>query len=331
VDVAVQTAGGTVTMTSGYTYVQGNVDARAPSIRYPVVYSTADPASCYWIADVSLAQGAAVGPWGLQIDLTAGAKMLDGGLNFGGAIGADGTGNAFAGFSVWNPFNEPQQVDVALDAQAIATPGYQQRNMSLMVSIFQFPADGSKVKVGDDLLTIAAATIGEVSLRASRILNPGFYTIEVTSAAGSPRGAFQLGATTHFVSRTGGGFQGGVVLGGYMMRNDNGQPISAFAGICISESQPVHFTTVRYTDASGSPVAGPLVLKIKNKGVAVYDSCADLSCLPSSLDENINDVPPTRAAASRENRLWPFKIGDLQISNFARGLLSRHTDVANNR
>ena len=70
-----------------------------------------------------------------------------------------------------------------------------------------------------------------------------------------------------------------------MIRNYDGQPISAFAGICISESQPVHFTTIRYADAAGKPVAGPLVLKIKNKGEVVYDSCADLSCRPGLQNE----------------------------------------------
>jgi hypothetical protein len=108
---------------------------------------------------------------------------------------------------------------------------------------------------------VGTALFGKPPFQITRVLPPGFYSVEVTTQARSPRATFQLAAETNFVGRAGGGFQGGAVVGGYLNFDSAGQPLHGFSAFCISEAQSVQFKTYNGADFSTAG-AGNLTLTI---------------------------------------------------------------------
>jgi hypothetical protein len=216
-------------------------------------YLRTDPAlPCpgFYVADVSLAAGQRDGRWGVEILVTGGERLLQGGLNLGGGLGENGAFNGWGGFNIQNPLREPQQLRIDLAAQPLATPGYSDSNLRIRVEVL----DSARRSTG-------ASASGVPPLQLRTVLQPGFYVVEVWTLAGSPRATFQMAAETGFLDRAGGGFQGGVNVGGHLTRNAAGESLHGFAGFCISEDQLVTFQTFGAPSYPGAG-AGDLLLQI---------------------------------------------------------------------
>jgi YVTN family beta-propeller protein len=218
----------------------------------------------YYTAVVSLADGAQPGFWGMQVLTTAGQRLLQGGFNLGGAFDANGGNPGFGAFNIANAANEPQTVKITVLAQALPTTGFSAANLGLSVQLLQQQPDGSRTPVGQ-------AVSGPPPLTMSSTVNPGFYVVNITSLAGSPRGTFQMSMETAFTNRPGGAFQGGVVVGGYAARDASGNSTQGFGGFCISDGQTINISTFgapTYGDAG----AGDLVLALKDRDGKVIRS-----------------------------------------------------------
>ena len=227
---------------------QGSTGKPAVDLPLSVNPSEAYP-GCY-LADVALAPGARPGIWGLEVLTTAGKRELSGGLNFGGVVDVNEQNPAWGAFNFTNPTQESQEIRLRLDAQALPTPGYSAGNLGLrgrILDVNQVPLD--------------QGISGRPPLQMTRMLKPGFYIVEVTTLTGSPRATFQLAAETSFVDRAGGGFQGGVAVGGHLHYDDSAQSLHGFAAFCLSEAQTVQFKTYGGEDY-GTAGAGDLVLTL---------------------------------------------------------------------
>jgi hypothetical protein len=181
----------------------------------------------------------------------SGGRLLQGGLNFGGRAASNVRG--FAGFNITNPSNEMQVVNLGI---SVHTPGrvFLERRSS---------AQGNTSYIDQSVSS------GETSLSAT--VPPGFYVVafEPFNSASTP---YAISALTSYVNRPGGGFQGGVVVGGYHdpARATAATQATGFAGFCIAEpynalvrveSRPTYgssgATGIAFTVASG---AGQLFL-----------------------------------------------------------------------
>lgn len=198
----------------------------------------------YYTAVLGLRPGATDGTFGAQILLTAGQRYLQGGVNLGGGFAPNGGSPGFAAFTISNPNNEPQVVNVSLAAQALAGS-----TSSTLGVVLQF-LDGAHNPVGPSISQ--TSNNGTLQITASRTLDPGFYILSIQSASGSAAGNFQLSANTSFIDPSrGGAFQGGVVVGGYLITPPNGVASPGFAGFCISDAQNITI------NAYSSGVYGP--------------------------------------------------------------------------
>ncbi|MEM9313203.1 MAG: proprotein convertase P-domain-containing protein [Pseudomonadota bacterium] len=174
------------------------------------------------------------GRWNMEILLTAGQRLLQGGLNLGGGFeGANRPG--FAAFNIANAANEPQRVAVNL---GLTKPD----SMNVQFDIVRRDVDPAQV-------VVSGVTNGGV---AEYVLNPGFYVVQVFGVSGTIVPAqFSLALETSFVNRPGGAFQGGVNLGGFMSNAGTGTP-GGFGALCISEAQNVSFETSAAADGVGN-------------------------------------------------------------------------------
>jgi parallel beta-helix repeat protein len=84
-------------------------------------------------------------------------------------------------------------------------------------------------------------------------LTPGFYVVEIVSAAGSPRGTFQMGLDAL-------GFSGGVVVGGFITEG-----LTGFGAFCVPQSQNVDMRLLGNTEY-GAAAAGDLILTLRDAG-----------------------------------------------------------------
>ena len=207
----------------------------------------------YFTSGLTLQDGAEGGTWGMEVLTTAGNRLLEGGINLGGAFDADARSAGFGAFNIANRGNENQIVAVTINAEAIPTEGFLPENLGLSVQI----VNGAREPVTDEI-------IGSDHIEFEAELTPGFYIIRIKSLPGSPRGTFSMGLLTRFVDRAGGGFQGGANVGGYIARKAGGSSTTAFAGFCISQNQNVIIRTEAGT-TRGLIGAGNLILTIKNR------------------------------------------------------------------
>ncbi len=231
-----------------------------------VFLSTTPGADCpgFYIAEVNLRPGFTGGFWGLEILLTAGDRLLQGGINLGGEFAANGGNPGFAAFNITNPADEPQNVNINLNAQVLATGGFDAANFGMSVQIFQ--------QVGTARTAVGAPIVGLPPFSVLRTLGPGFYVVGIQSLAGSPAGTYQLSLTTSFTNRIGGGFKGGVDLGGMLIPDDSGNTAPGFGAFCISQAQNVSLRSLAAPSYPGAG-AGGLTLRVldQNRGV-VWDA-----------------------------------------------------------
>ncbi len=199
--------------------------------------STSCP-SGFFIASVSDGPGAMVnaGAFGMEVLLDEpGARTLAGGLNFGGLIDAGQVG--FAGFTIANPGNEGQRLNLNLTGSPASSSG---ASLPVRVRISRRTATSSEtVFEAAPTISLAAPYITSIDLP------PAFYEATVAplsgTAGGSPEGQFFFSLTTTFINRPGGGFQGGAVVGGYHATHPFGG-VSGFAAFCLATP---HSTSIR--------------------------------------------------------------------------------------
>jgi hypothetical protein len=215
----------------------------------------------YFIAalDDGPAVGLSPGLFGLEVLLNQpGTQRLEGGLNFGGLIDAGQPG--FAGFNFNNPANEPQRLDFNLSGYPAASIS---GSLPVRVQVIHQTSATISEVVFERTTSLSMAT----PFIDSIVITPGFYVATVVpiglpaSALGGPADGqifFQLG--TRFVDRVGGGFSGGVVVGGHHAPHPFGD-VSGFAAFCIATPHSVRLRTYTATEY-GSDGAQDLRLRL---------------------------------------------------------------------
>ena len=217
----------------------------------PITAGAACPG--FYIAEVNLRAEYNPGFWGLEVLLSAGERLLQGGINLGGNFAANGGNPGFAAVNIANANNEPQNVYINLNAQVMPTDGFSSTNFGLSVQISQ--------QVGSVRTTVGDPIVGRPPFNVTRTLNPGFYVVDIRSLSGSPAGTYQLGLTTSYTNRPGGAFQGGANVGGMLIRDASGNTAPGFAAFCIADAQNVTLSA-KSAIAYGSAGAGGVTLRI---------------------------------------------------------------------
>jgi hypothetical protein len=157
---------------------------------------------------------------------------LAGGLNFGGAVQAQGFPPGFA--AVYLP--TAQTVRVKLDAQVIA--GGDPLKLGIVIRTF----DAQRLQVGE-------AHQGTTSIVFEQALGAGFYIFDVSGIPESPRATFQISANSDY-------FSGGADAGGFLASG-----LVGFAALNITEEQDVHIQTFGQP-AYGGDGAGAMILRV---------------------------------------------------------------------
>lgn len=202
--------------------------------------------------------GVSPGAFGMELLLDEpGTRVLAGGINFGGLVDSGQVG--FAGFNFTNTANENQRFNLSLRGSPSSnSAGTLQVRVKIMRSISATSSETVFDSTGD--LTMATASVAQI------VVPPGFYVATVeprgTSAGapgGTPEGQFFFELTTSFVDRPGGGFQGGVVVGGYHATHPFGG-VSGFGAFCLSTP---HSASVRVLSAPTYGASGARDLRLR--------------------------------------------------------------------
>ncbi len=213
----------------------------------------------YFVVRVEDGLGAGLSPgiFGMELLLNPpGTQRLEGGLNFGGLL--DGSQVAFAGFNFQNPANEEQRVDLILNGNPASS---RSASLPVRIRVIRQPAPGVDEVVLDTTATLSQATQFVRSIN----LTPSYYVVTVgpTGAASVPGGAADgevyVSLATQFVNRPGGGFFGGVVVGGYHATHPFGG-VSGFASFCIATQ---HFSNARLFAAPSYGATGARDLRLR--------------------------------------------------------------------
>jgi hypothetical protein len=146
----------------------------------------------------------------------SGRRTLQGGLNFGGRASTNIRG--FSGFTIANQANEMQVVNLGVSVFTSGRVILERRST----------AQGNTTYINQ--------TVSSGDTQLSATVPPGFYVVafEPFNATST---AYAISALTSYVNRPGGGFQGGVVVGGFHdpARASGVTQSTGFAGFCISE------------------------------------------------------------------------------------------------
>lgn len=212
----------------------------------------------YFVTSVTDGPGAGLTPgiFGLELLLNPpGTQRLEGGLNFGGLL--DGSQVAFAGFNFQNAANEPQRLDLILNGSPASS---RQGSLPVRIKLIRQPAPGVNETVLETTATLNMTTQFITSLN----LTPSFYVVTIgpEGAASVPGGAADgevyVSLASQFVNRPGGGFFGGVVVGGYHAAHPFGG-VSGFASFCLGTQ---HTSTARVFAAPSYGVTGARDLRL---------------------------------------------------------------------
>lgn len=238
-----------------------------PSVDEPALASLALPvpdppfASCpggYFIATVDdgADSGLTAGLFGVAVQLLpGGSQRLEGGLNFGGLI--DVAQEGFAGFNIQNPANEAQRVSLNLTGHL---PYDRDTSLPVRIKVIRQPAAGVNEVVYERtaMLSMTAPFVD------SLIVQPGFHVVTVlplTQDSGYyADGQIYVQLGTQFVDRIGGGFFGGVVVGGYHAVHPL-DDVSGFAAFCLGSAHSASISTYA-APAYGSRGARDLRLRV---------------------------------------------------------------------
>jgi hypothetical protein len=213
----------------------------------------------YFVAVIDDGPGAGLSPgiFGLALQLNApGTQRLEGGLNFGGLL--DGSQVAFAGFNFQNPANEMQRLDMILTGNPTSSLG---GTLPVRIKVTRRPSANVEELV---LETTANLTQAQSTLRSIN-LTPSFYAVTVgpEGAPNVPGGAADgqvfVTLSSQYVDRPGGGFFGGVVVGGYHAANPFGG-VSGFASFCLGSQ---HSSDARLYAAPSYGITGAHDLRLR--------------------------------------------------------------------
>jgi photosystem II stability/assembly factor-like uncharacterized protein len=214
----------------------------------------------FFIASVADGPGAGLTPGAFGMELLLddpGTRVLAGGLNFGGLIDAGQVG--FAGFNFTNAANENQLFNLSLTGSPADNAA---GSLIARVRIVRPNADNTSTTVFDQVmpLTLAQSATGLIAVP------PGFYVASVAVegapanlVGAEPEGQFFFSLTTSFVDRPGGGFQGGVVVGGYHATHPFGG-VSGFGAFCLATP---HSASVRVESAPTYGASGARDLRVR--------------------------------------------------------------------
>jgi parallel beta-helix repeat protein len=213
----------------------------------------------YFVAtiDDGPAPGLSPGIFGFDLTLNApGTQRLEGGLNFGGSL--DGSQVAFAGFNIQNTANEPQGLDLRLNGNPASS---QDGTLPVRIKVFRQASAGV-----NELVFEAAASLSIAqAYTAALTLNPGFHVVTVAPEGaasvpgGSADGQVYVSLGSQFVGRPGGGFFGGVVVGGYHAAPPFGDN-SGFASFCLGSA---HAATAHVLSAPTYGATGAHDLRLR--------------------------------------------------------------------
>jgi hypothetical protein len=198
------------------------------------------------------------GSYGAELLLLApGSRVLAGGLNFGGQMDASAPG--YAAFTIANPANENQRVDIQLSGFR-AMPG--NPNIRLQVTL-------ERRLPTQQMIISQVVTVGQnAPYVSSTTVSPGFYvaTVAPLDPLSGADGIFGMSLLSNYVDRPGGGFQGGVVVGGY--HDPVASATSGFAGFCLADAHTVQMRT-EGRPTRGPSGAGDLRIAVANAGGSV--------------------------------------------------------------
>lgn len=233
---------------------RGGAVEPAPAV--PLALDPARACPAYAVASVSLLDPAAdadAGSWGLELLLADGRRYLNGGLNFGGFGTAAGAGvPGYAAFSIQNPLGSAQRVTLDLSGDG--------GEFVLTVESTRPPSTVRTEVLRDTV------TLGGVPLRRSLTLADGFHIVGLQPVSGTRLFLAAIGTT-----QPDGGpaaFQGGAVVGGYLLGTRSG-----FAGVCTDDANAIQLRT-QARSFRGTDGAGDLRLQVfeGQAGTLLYDS-----------------------------------------------------------
>jgi len=235
---------------AGLTSIAGTSDEPTGEVTLPVDLSQSCPG--FYILRTHPGANSQSGRIGAEILLAGtGLRTLQGGLNFGGQ--ATSSIRGFSAFSIANANDEDQVVNIGLDADA---PGQ---------LVLERRSGGTAT-----ILIDRAVAGGETDVTAT--VSPGFYVVGFKPDRSSPTN-YSVAALTSFTDRAGGGFQGGVVFGGY---HNPARQSTGFGGFCIAESFDVT-AKVLSQPTYGSSGAQGLAFSVSSGDGSVYlDSRTDI-------------------------------------------------------
>jgi len=221
----------------------------------------------FHIARVALGGTDVEGYWGLEVKLTEPPRELTGGFNLGGVLAEDSRFPSFGAFSL----SRTQTVKVQ-----VAAAGYGGAQALARVEL-RFD--------GQVLDSVEGALGGDTTLNFERELAPGFYVVRVRSLPGAPRATFQMA-----LEAPGGSFNGGVVVGGFLDRRDDGSSRTGFGAFCLPASQQVRIRTLGRSEY-GDVGAEALVLSVLDNDRTLIQSFD--TALRSAVDIEFPE-PPAR-------------------------------------
>jgi len=217
------------------------------------------------------------GRFGVEILLRGpGSRTLQGGINFGGRASATHLGrgvNGFSAFSINNARNENQVVNLGVTVGAPGRVMLERRSASEGNTMFV----DRQVPSGDTSISVEVP--------------PGFYVVSFspTSAAST---FYAVQALTSYVNRSGGGFSGGAVFGGF---HDPSRVASAtnstgFAGICIAEPSDVSVEVLSAPTYGNSGARGLEFSVSLNTGQIFLDSRMPERAPRTALNNAVNQI-----------------------------------------
>lgn len=251
------------------------------------------------------------GSYGAELLLLApGSRVLAGGLNFGGQMDASAPG--YAAFTIANPANENQRVDINLTGfRAMAGSP----NIRLRVTLERrLPS----------ILTVVSQTVtvgANAPYATSAVVSPGFYvaTVEPLDFLSGADGIFAMSMLSNYVNRPGGGFQGGVVVGGY--HDPVVSATSGFAGFCLADAHTVQMRT-EGRPTRGAAGAGDMRVVVTDAvGTVMYANPVN----PPSSDDHGNSCA-TATSVSVNSTLSGF-LSPTSDVDFFRFTLSSNTTI----
>jgi hypothetical protein len=229
--------------TQGDYGVFGGVKTGTPVTPGQFQYSLTSTGSCsssFYVATANLQAGQSQGVYSMIVSVNQG--LLAGGFNLGGGFGSNGTNPGFGQFQTASTL-APGTVSIQIGAQPLGTG-----ILRLIVTVLNASSNNATVYTTNGLPPLSFTT---------PTLTPGnYYTVQVSTAAGSPSGTFQMSMAT---ASGLGGFQGGVVAGGMAISG-----VTGYGAFCLPISQTVN-VQLQTGSTFGTAGSGNLTLVMQNQ------------------------------------------------------------------